>query len=86
MHSKTVLSRWSRLVESAESDSFGACPASLAWIERSELRLAFEHPPYSSSPAAVHGATHRSSTRNSAVSVTPNSPSVTIGTNILSTW
>src|SRR5262249_35620289 len=36
-------------------------------------------------PAAVHGATLISSPRSSAVRVTPRIPSVTIGTNILST-
>src|SRR5262249_40392842 len=43
-------------------------------------------PPESSSDAAVHGATYFSASRSNAVSVTPNRPSVTIGTNILSTW
>jgi len=46
-----------------------------------------EHIPHQSScEAAVHGATCFSASRNSAVSVTPISPSVTIGTNIRSTW
>src|SRR5262249_28672436 len=53
----------------------------------------FPHSPFSffcspltySSDAAVHGATYFSISRSSAVNVTPSRPSVTIGTNILST-
>ena len=38
------------------------------------------------SAAALQGATQVSQSRSSAVNVTPSRPSVTIGTNILSTW